>query len=334
MPRAARLSLTEPQQKLLEKWSRGGSTPYRIVIRSKVVLLAAQGWSDRNIARRLGVNPITVARWRSRFLLLGVEGIRHEAPRLGSPPRVAESLVRSILHKTLFERPAPGVRWSTRSLARAVGVSHSTVRRVWKAHDVTPPRSLVATLARGSLFRAKSVDVVGVYINPPQRAVAISLRSEERTGRGQRPEGAPSLSNRPRPAAHAWVADLLAALHPLDDLELKGTAHRLSDSEFLSFLQSVNVRRKSREQIQLLSESSAATPSTSLIRWLHRYPEFSARIQAGGASVQQLVDEWLREASAQPLSHRPPASLPELRTAIDRWVRDSRSRPRPFVWTR
>ena len=334
MARGARLSLTEAQQRVLEKWNRGGSTPYRLVIRAKVVLLAAQGYSDRHIARRLSINPITVARWRSRFLLLGTEGIRREAPRLGSPPRLAESIVRTILHKTLFERPAPGVRWSTRSLARAVGVSHSSVLRIWQAHDVRPPRSLVATLSRGSRFQPRSVDLVGVYVNPPRRAVAISLRTEERVRRAERAGGKAPTASRSRPVGRSWLTDLLAMLHPLDSRDLKGSAHRLSDSEFLSFLQSVKARRQRPERIELLSDSSPPTPPSPLTRWVHRYPEFSARVQVGGASVRQLVNEWFGDAATHPLSYRSPASLPDLRTAIDRWVRDSSGRPRPFVWTR
>jgi transcriptional regulator with XRE-family HTH domain len=329
-----RLSLTETQREILGKWSRGGSTPYRLVIRSKVVLLAAQGCSNRSIARRLGINPITVARWRSRFLLLGVEGLRREAPRLGAPPRVSEALVRSIIHKTLFERPAPASRWSTRSLAGAVGVSHSTVRRIWKAYDVRPPRSLLAALGRGRPFHPKTVDVVGIYVNPPQRAVAISFRDEEEKRSRARASDPAATPSRSHPEGRSWVTDLVTTLHLLDGRQFKGSAGRLSDSEFLSFLQSVLRAREGREQIQLLAESDGPTPSAPLTRWLQRYPEFSAHVQVGGASVQQLVVEWLGEASNPALTDRPPASLPDLRAAIERWARDTGTKPRPFAWTR
>lgn len=334
MSKAPRLTLTEEQQQLLEKWSRGGSTPYRLVLRSQIVLLAAQGCSQRSTARRLRINPITVARWRSRFLLFGIEGIRHEAPRLGSPPPVSGRLVRTILRKTLFERPPHASRWSTRSLARAVGVSHSTVRRIWKAYDVRPPRSRVGMLARDLRFRPKSIDVVGVYVNPPQRAVAISLRNED----GPRPEQPTGGHASPSPPhdrmGTSWMDDLTTTLNLLDHHELKGSAHRLVDREFLSFLHSVQERRQAREQIQLLAESAASAPPVPLTRWLQRHPEFSARVSVGNASLRQIVVDWFGDDSTRRPADNPPSSLPRLRTAVERWVHETSNGPRPFAWTR
>lgn len=334
MPRVPRLAITEGQRELLGRWSRGGYTPYRLVIRSKIVLLAAQGVSNREIARRLAINPITVARWRSRFLLLGTEGIRREAPRLGAPPRLSEAQVRKIVRMTLLERPTPSRRWSLRSLARAAAVSHSTVRRIWKAYDVHPSRSLLSALARDRRFQPKSVDVVGIYVNPPQRAVAISLRDEEES-RSAGPTGKlVSVSSRLHLPERSWMGDLVTTLNALDGCQFRGSSGRLSDSEFLSFLQSVMARRRGRERIQLLAESDGPKPSVPLSRWIRRYPEFSAHVQVGGASVQRLVVQWFGEDSTHPLSNRPPASLPELRAAVDRWVREKDTKRRPFAWTR
>ncbi len=334
MSRAARLTLIEKQQELLEKWSRGGSTPYRLVMRSRIVLLAAQGYTNRSIAHRLGINPITVARWRSRFLLLGVEGIRREAPRLGSPPRISAELVREILNRTLFDRPPHSSRWSTRSLARAVGVSHSTVRRVWKAHDVRSRRSRLATIAHDPRFQQKSVDVVGLYVNPPQRAVAFSLRDDEgtRPGRWAR-QGRPPAS-RLALKGKSWMADLLSTLDLLDSHEPKGSARRLVDPEFLSFLHSVQKRRHGREQIRLFAESAGGASPLPLTRWLKRHPEFSAHESVGNAPLQRIVVEWFGDLSGRPPIENPPASLPGLRTAVERWVRETSDEPRPFAWTR
>jgi transposase len=334
MSRAPRLSLNESQQKLLEKWSRGGSTPYRLVVRSRIVLLAARGNSNRKIAANLGINPITVARWRSRFLVFGVEGIRHEAPRLGSPPRVSGDVVREILRKTSDERPPPSGRWSTRALARAVGVSHSTVRRVWKAYDVRPARSLVASIARDSRFRRKSIDVVGLYVNPPRRALAISLRDVD-PPRSKPPVGghaAPAF--RPAGKGRSWMADLVSTLAMLDDRELKGSSHRHVDPEFLSFLRSVQERRKGSEQIQLFAESAGSDAAVPLTRWLRRHPEFLAESQVGQIPLTRLVVEWFSDASAPVPADIAPASLPGLRMAVEHWARESTDEPRPFAWTR
>lgn len=333
MVRPPRLVLLEKQQELLEKWSRGGSTPYRLVIRSRIILLAAKGFSNRSIARRLEVNPITVARWRSRFLVLGVEGIRHEAPRLGSPPRVPKEIVQEILTRTLFEHPPRGSHWSTRSLARAVGVSHSTVRRIWKSHNVRPPRSRIAAIAHDSPFRPKSIDVLGVYVNPPQRAVAISLSDEGLSntyGPLQAPMGRSARSTR----ASSWISDLVSTLNLLDNRPPRGSAQRLVDPEFLSFLRSVQSRRQGDEKIQLLAVTDTVPKPFALTRWLQRHPEFSAHVQVGNASLRKVVADWFGDASPHHPTGSPPASLPGLRTAVERWAREASDNPRPFAWTR
>jgi DNA-binding transcriptional regulator YhcF (GntR family) len=334
MAHRVRLTLTESQQKLLEKWGRGGSTPYRQVIRAQIILLAARQCSDRQIALQLHVNPITVARWRSRFQLLGVEGIRHEAPRLGSPPPVSRALVRTILRKTLLVPPPHRGPWSTRSLAREVGVSHSTIRRVWGAYDVRPARTRLATLARDSRFRPKSIDVVGVYVNPPQRVVALSVRSLEPT-RGGRGEGTtPPTNTRPVPRRRSWIGELVTTLALLEDRELKGSAHRLVDPEFLSFLHSVRRQRRGKERIELLGGAAAAPPPTSLSRWLLRHPEFSAHTRTGDPPLRELVVEWFGDRSQGAPVDTPPASLPGLRTAVEHWARQRDNERRPFAWTR
>jgi len=335
MPRAVRPTLSDRQRALLEKWSRGGSTPYRLVIRSRIVLLAAQGYSNRAIARRLRINPLTVSRWRSRFLVLKIGGIRHEAPRLGSPPRVSETTVQAILRKTLYERPPESARWSTRSLARSVGVSHRTVGRIWRAYDVRPSRSRVALLARDSRLLPKSIDVVGVYANPPRRALALSLHSQDFSRRE------PADPNRARPSAtsirskHPWMADLISTLSLLDGGQLKGSAQCHQDREFLSFLQLVGRRRKSLERILLFTESSGVTTSALLQRWLKRHPEFSTHEkQEEDMPLGHILADWIGNSAAHTHSQTLPGSLPVLKTAVNRWIRQAAEEPRPFAWTR
>jgi transposase len=334
MPRVARLSLSERQRAVLEKWSRGGSTPYRLVVRSRIILLASQGYSDRRIARRLRINPITVARWRSRFLVLGTEGIRREAPRLGSPPRIPSELVRTIVKKTLHEQPSASARWSTRSLARSVGVSHSTVHRIWKAYDVRPPRSRGGDTTRISQLRPRSIDVIGLYVNPPQRALAFSLRKEV----GGPTESPEPLAGRPAPRPEAnrrsWMTSLLRTLTLLEDRSPKGSPVRYVDPEFLSFLQSVRTRRRGRERIMLLTDSASSRSSASLGRWLRRHPEFFLHLPDGKGPLREIVAEWLENGPPFPPSNATPGSLPGLRTAVERWVRETGVEPRPFAWTR
>jgi transposase-like protein len=315
--------LTDEQRAQLERWSRGGATPFRLVVRSQIVLLAADGHSNRSIARELHTNPITVARWRSRFGLLGLEGIRTEAPRSGSPPPIPKEVIRTILYKTLHERPKGRSHWSTRALARVVGVSHSTVRRVWKTFGIRPNRSRVARLAEESTYRPQRLDVVGVYVNPPQRAIAISF-GDEPTKRS------PPLN----PTSRPWLKDLVTTLNLLDRNPPVHSSQRYVDQEFLTFLRSIDERRSKDESIHLLAESEDSTPSRALTRWLSRHPQVLAQVHAGSAPWRDLVLEWIREVSASRPSDAPPISLPSLRTALERWAREHAESPAHFAWTK
>jgi transposase len=334
MPRVAPLPLVDRQRVLLEKWSRGGATPYRLVVRSRIILLSAQGFSDRRIARRLRINPITVARWKSRFRVLGVEGLRQEAPRLGSPPRLSKELVHKIVRMTLHQQPVDPPAWTTRSLARVVGVSHSTVRRIWQAYDLRPPRSRRAALARSSEFRPKAIDVVGLYVNPPRKALALSVRDPiEHMPVGPRAGGFQSALRAPIDR-RSWGIDLLATLNLLDSSELKGSAPRYLDQEFLAFLQSVGRHRRTRERIVLLAEPSKPGAQRPLERWLPRHPEFSVQFTGEGTPLRQIVADFLEQGSSLRTPGPNPGSLPVLQGAIKRWARETGVGPRPFAWTR
>jgi transposase len=323
MRTGAQFRVTDEQRSQLERWSRGGATPFRLVVRSQIVLLASDGLSNRAIARQLHTNPITVARWRSRFSLLGLEGIRTEAPRSGSPPPISNELVRTILHKTAHERPKGRTRWSTRSLAREVGVSHTTVRRVWRKFGIRPNRSRVAQLVEGSTFRPQRLDVVGLFVNPPQRAIAISFGDE--SSRLPQPK---DPTNRP------WLKDLVTTLDLMDQQRPVRTSQRYVDQEFLTFLRSVQERRSRDESIHVFAESKGGSPSPAVSRWLSRNPQVSARLQAGSEPWQQKVLEWIREVLEGRPNGSPPVSLPSLRTALERWMRDGGENVPHFAWTR
>lgn len=333
MPRIPPIILSEDQRAQLRKWSRGGSTPYRLVIRSRIVLLASDGHSNRDIARILFTNAITVARWRSRFLLLGLDGIRTEAPRNSSPPPVPEDVVQRVIAKTLNERPLDRPRWSTRSLGQEVGVSHSTVRRIWKSYGIRPNRSRVALLAQDSRFRLKKVDLVGVYVNPPQRAVALSLSDDSRPGPvpsvRRSWDDAGSLS----PPTGTWMKELVTTLNLLDRQDPVRTSKRHIDQEFLSFLRFVQNRRMANDRIVLLAEASGPSLSPQLSRWLSRHPQVSTEVCAGTETWKQKIIEYIRDASENRAPGVAPGGLPKLLNAVDRWKKVSVGGQRPFAWT-
>lgn len=334
VPGVSPLPVSPVQREQLLQWSRGGATPFRLVVRARIVLLASFGYSSRKIARLVRVSPVTVHRWRSRFELLGLEGIRREAPRSGSPPPLSRELVQRVLEISLWERPVGRRHWSTRSLAKEVGVSHSTVRRIWKMYGIRPQSSRVKILAEHSPYLPMQVDLAGVYVNPPQRAVIFSVRPV-----GPSPEetvGGPSPRKGPLPAAvdkRDWMKDLVTTLAALDRPTGPPTRHRNLDREFLTFLRAVTEHRLGKDRIVLVAESPPPSSSPQISRWLDRHPELTARLVekseplAEGVSRAIGASPGVTPAAAYSLSN-----LARLQSAVDRWKRDSQASARPFAW--
>jgi len=173
--KAAALIITEGQQKILEAWVRAPKTPQKIVLRSRICLLSAEGIAHNAIAKRLHTTRATVILWINRFLEKGPDGLCEDAPHGPSTRRLDAEKVKAIVEATLYTTPADSTHWSTRTMAEAKGVSHSTVQRLWDAHGLQPHRSETFKLSRDKHFEEKLTDVVGVYLNPPDKAVVLCV---------------------------------------------------------------------------------------------------------------------------------------------------------------
>lgn len=172
---APAVELTEAQATQLKSWARGRKTPARLVRRAQIVLLAAEGKQNKEIGLLLGVMPRIVALWRSRFLDQGVAGLEKDAPRSGRKPTLSETKVRSIIRRTTQDMPRNATQWSTRSMAKAEGVSAATVRRIWQRHGLKPHLIRTFKLSRDPHFVERLEDVVGLYLNPPEHAIVLSV---------------------------------------------------------------------------------------------------------------------------------------------------------------
>lgn len=172
---APQVALGSEEREQLERWSRGRSTPARLVLRSKIILEAAEGFENRRIAKSLKTRQNTVSLWRRRFATHGLRGIEQDAPRPGRKPRISRKKIDEIVDRTLHDRPKGGTHWSTRSLAREVGVSRATVNRVWVSHRIQPHRQRSFKLSSDPEFNEKVTDVVGLYMNPPDKAVVVCM---------------------------------------------------------------------------------------------------------------------------------------------------------------
>ncbi|MGA8542648.1 MAG: helix-turn-helix domain-containing protein [Thermoplasmata archaeon] len=325
--------LDPAQRETLERWARGRRVPYRLVIRSRIILRAASGLNNRAIARILGVSPLTVACWRSRFALLGVDGIARDAPRLGSRRTLSDATLRTILLKTVRERPADGKAWTSRSLARAVGVSHSTVLRVWRAHQVRRYQTPIAALAHDPRFEPRAIDVSGVYLSVPHGVVMISERLP-RTSRSDRPGGEIS-KNEPTSGsrtARRSPGELVELLAQLEEFPPARSSAQRSRKEFLAFLGSVAGHRERGERNHLLLTRVDDSLRSVIEKWSAGGPEIRQVDSVEDTSLHEMVGRWLSERSKKPRTQIELNELPELRRAVTRWASDQSAGVRPFAW--
>ncbi len=286
--------------------ARSPASSARIVRRARTILLASEGSSDRDIARELATDPGTVALWRRRFLLQRVPGLVREAPRAGRPPTTPPARIREIVRMTLGRHPPGGGPWSARSLSRAAGVSKSTVQRIWKAHQIEPRRA-AETLRRnpGAKFVDKVTDLVGLYFDPPDRAMAFSV---DEKGRG-------------------------STLLPLERRAVERFAEHRRALEFRAFLQAIDRETPADLDVHLLLEGRLAPASAEVERWLARHPRFFLHflpVERGGPNV---LDRWWAGFARTRLRADQPAGVLRLKRAFRDHFGSPGSGGRPFVWT-
>lgn len=335
---ASPLVLSEEERSQLVKWSHGRSTPQRLVLRSRIVLRAAEGLQNKEIAVLLGTHPDTVSLWRSRFHACRLDGIRKDAPRPGRKPQVPEAVVERILHKTLHEKPPGATHWSTRSMAQAVGVSHVTVHRVWKAHRLQPHRVRTFKVSRDPKFTDKVRDIVGLYLNPPEKAAVFCVDEKTQVQALDRTQlRLPIRPGLPESRTHDYKrngkVDLFAALNLLEGAVLVEFHHRHRHQEFLVFLRTIDERVPSNLDVHLVLDNLSAHKHERVRRWLSRRPRYHLHFTPTSSSWLNLVERWLSELTEKRIRRGSFPSVPALKKAILEFVDAYHQNPRPFVWT-
>lgn len=242
---APAIVLTEPQRVQLTGYARGRKVPLRVSQRAKILLLASDGKRNEEIAWALGTSPPTVARWRLRFLQQGVTGIEFDAPRPGRNPSISPETVQEIIRKTTQEKPLQATQWSTRSMARASNVSAATVRRIWRKHGLKPHRVKTFKLSKDPRFAEKLEDVVGLYLNPPEHAIVLSLDEKTQIQALDRTQpGLPLKKGRGETMTHAYkrhgTTTLFAALNTLDGTVIGTCMKQHRHEEWLKFLRPID----------------------------------------------------------------------------------------------
>ena len=215
---APAITLSSDQQATLEQWARSRSLPARVVERARIVLSAAQGIQDKQIAATMKTTPKKVSRWRRRFLTLGMAGLEQDAPRPGRTPKITARVVRRVVHMTTRQKPPNATHWSTRSMARAVGISEASVRRIWRSHGLKPHRVESFKISHDPEFAEKLEDIVGLYLNPPEHALVLCVDEKSQIQALDRTQpGLPLKRGRSQTMTHDYkrngTATLFAALN-------------------------------------------------------------------------------------------------------------------------
>jgi len=335
---ASSLTLNPDEHRQLEQWSRGRSTPHRLVLRSRIVLLAAEGLQNTQIAEMLKVQRNTAALWRNRFLTHRLDGIRRDAPRPGRRQRIRQGKVDEIIERTLHTKPRGATHWTTRTLAREVGVSHVVVHRIWRSHRLQPHRMGSFKLSCDPEFNEKVRDVVGLYMNPPDKAVVFCV--DEKPGIQALDRNQTVLPVREgRPASRSWeykrngTIDLFAALNVLNGTVVTQFHRRHRHQEFLVFLRTIDSNVPEGLDAHVVLDNYDTHVHSDVKRWLSRHPRFKLHFIPTDASWLNLVESWFSILTEKQIKRNYFQSVRALMKAIKDYVAEYQKNPHPFVWT-
>lgn len=332
------VQLDSDEKQILEQRARARSLPARVVERARIVLLAAAGQQDKEIAGTLNITPHKAARWRNRFLDAGIAGLEKDAPRPGRTPSISPAKTQEVIHKTTQEKPAQATHWSTRTMAVATGISEASVRRIWRAHGLKPHLIETFKISNDPAFAEKLEAIVGLYLNPPQHALVLCCDEKSQIQALDRTQpGLPLKRGRGETMTHDYkrngTATLFAALNTFDGKVISLCQERHRHQEWLKFLRLVNDATPPGKQLHLIVDNYATHKHPKVQRWLTKHPRFHVHFTPTSASWLNMVERFFRDLTQHRLKRGVFRDVEELITAIDRYVDQHNQQPKPFIWT-
>lgn len=321
----------------LEMLARRPKTAQRLALRSKIVLRAAEGLPNQEIASRLGVTAATVGKWRERFRLQGMEGLSDE-PRSGTPRQITDAQVEEAVTQTLESLPAAATHWSTRSLAKQVGLSQSAIVRIWHSFGLQPHRSETFKLSTDPFLVEKVRDIVGLYLNPPEHAIVLCVDEKSQVQALDRTQ--PILPLRPglpeqRTSDYErhGTTSLFAALDIATGKVIGQCHRRHRHQEFLKFLQLVDSKLPADREIHMVLDNYGTHKTPELIRWFARHPRYHLHFTPTSGSWLNQIERWFAEVTEKRIRRGSFTSVPSLEKAIREYLDHNNENPKPFVWT-
>jgi transposase len=337
-PRAVEIALSDAERTQLEAWARRRISAQALAVRSRIVLAAAAGAKNTEIAAAVGVSRPMVSKWRARFAAERLDGLVDE-PRPGRPRTITDAQVEEVIVATLERTPPEATHWSTRSLARELGLSQSAVSRIWRAFGLQPHRTETWKLSRDPLFIDKVRDIVGLYLAPPERAVVLCVDCKSQIQALDRTAPIlPLLPGVPQRATHdykrAGTSSLYAALDLTTGKVIGTLSARHRAIEFKGFLVRLDREVPAQLDIHLVLDNASTHKTPAIRRWLAAHPRFHLHFTPTSASWLNLVERWFAELTTKKLRRSTHRSVGQLNADIRAWIEAWNEHPRPFVWTK
>jgi len=335
---AAPVVLSPEQRLVLEAQARARRASARSVERARIVLLAASGLQNQDIAAQLQIMPETVARWRRRFLTGGVEALAQDAPRPGRPRTITDAQVRTVVRKTTQQTPPNATQWSTRTMAAATGISERSVRRIWRQHGLKPHLLRTFKISRDPAFAEKLEAIVGLYLAPPEHALVLCVDEKSQIQALDRTQpGLPLKRGRCGTMTHDYkrngTATLFAALNTLDGTVISMCDDRHRHQEWLKFLRVIDDVTPADKDLHLIVDNYATHKHPKVQRWLARHPRFHVYFTPTSSSWLNMVERFFRDLTQHRLRRGVFRDIEDLVMAIGDYIDRHNEQPKPFIWT-
>ena len=336
---AVDIELETQERQLLERLSGSRSTSVRLAERSRIVLLAAQGKTNGEIAETLGITRQKVGRWRNRYHQFGLGGIEKDAPRPGRKKKVPVRMVNKVIKLTTQEKPKNATHWSRRLMAERLNISESTVGRIWRAHGLKPHRISGFKLSNDKQFQEKLEDVVGLYLAPPENALVFSCDEKSQMQALDRTQpGLPIKPGRNATMTHDYkrngTSTLFAALNVLTGEVLGQCTQRHRHIEWLRFLRLINKSTPQDKEVHIICDNYATHKHPKVKSWFKYHKRFHVHFTPTSASWLNMVERFFRDLSEQQLRRGIFRSVSELEQAVMAYIEKNNEAPAPFIWTK
>lgn len=334
----AELILNDAEREQLQSWARRRKTSQALALRSRIILECARDADNNTVAEQLAVTPQTVSKWRNRFVSLRLEGLT-DAPRTGKPRTIEDAQVEAVITRTLESTPKDATHWSTRSLAKEVGMSQSAVSRIWRAFGLQPHRQETFKLSTDPLFVEKTRDIVGLYVDPPVKAMVLCVDEKSQIQALDRTQPVlPLAPGIPERRTHDYMrhgtTTLFAALDVATGKVIGRLHRRHRSTEFLKFLRTLDASVPTELDIHLIMDNYGTHKTPAVQRWFVRHPRFQVHFTPTSASWLNQVERWFATLTEKQIRRATHRSTRQLEKAIRAYLDIYNDDPKPFVWSK